>query len=214
MNGGPNPIEREAEVLVIGGGIVGLSASWLLAEEGIGVLCLDAGEDSGSVANAGSLHGQMQSRMERQFPERVRNYLQMLPTYPRAIDYWSEVAGHLGEPIEYRVTGGLMIAESREEMDALAAKSRLERKHGIETDLVGRQELLNLAPHLNPAVQGGLYCAREGKINPLLAMDAMRGQAVGAGAQVRHGIRVQELQPGRPGYLVTTDRGTTRARRC
>ena len=213
MNSGPHPIEQEAEALVIGGGIVGLSASWLLAEEGLGVLCLDAGEDSGSAANAGSLHGQMQSRMERQFPDRVRNYLQMLPTYPRAIDYWGEVAGHLGEPIEYRIAGGLMIAESRAQMDALAAKSRLERQHGIETDLIGREELLSLAPHLNPAVQGALYCAKEGKINPLLAMDAMRGQAVGAGARVRHGTRVLGLEKGRPGYIVTTDRGSTRTGR-
>ena len=106
-----------------------------------------------------------------------------------------------------------MIAESRAQMDALAAKSRLERQHGIETDLVGREELLSLAPHLNPAVQGALYCAKEGKINPLLAMDAMRGQAVGAGARVRHGTRVLGLKRGRSGYMVTTDRGSTRAGR-
>ena len=213
MSGGPHPIEQEAEILVIGGGIVGLSASWLLAEEGLGVLCLDAGEDSGSAANAGSLHVQMQSRMERQFPERLRNYLQMLPTYPRAIDYWGEVAGRLGEHIEYRVTSGLMIAESREQMAALAAKSRLERKHGIETDLVGREELLSLAPYLNPAVQGALYCAKEGKINPLLATTAVHRQAVSAGALVGPGTRVLGLKRSRSGYLVTTDQGRIQAGR-
>ena len=213
MSGGSHPMDRDVEVLVIGGGIVGLSATWLLAEEGVGVLCLDAGDDSGSVANAGSLHGQMQSRMERQFPERLNDYLQMLPTYARAIDYWGEIAGRLGEPIEYRVTGGLMIAESGEQMAALAAKSRLERRYGIETDLLGREELLNLAPCLNPAVQGALYCAREGKINPLLATNAMRDRAAGAGALVRPGTRVQALERARQGYLAATDRGPVRAGR-
>ena len=211
MNGALQPFEQDVEALVIGGGIVGLSATWLLADAGKGVLCLDAGEDSGWAANAGSLHGQMQSRMERLFPERVRRYLQMLPTYPRAIDYWGEVAGHLGEQVEYRVTGGLMVAESREQMAALATKSRLERKHGIETDLVEREELLKLAPCLNPAVRGALYCAKEGKINPLLATNAVRRRAVGAGALVRPDTRVLELECSRPGYLVTTDRGAIRA---
>ena len=211
VSGGLHPAEQDAEVLVIGGGIVGLSASWFLAGEGMGVLCLDAGEDSGSTANAGSLHGQMQSRMERMFPERMKDYLRMLPTYPRAIDYWGELAGRLGEPVEYRVNGGLMIAESRGQMTALAAKSRLERRHGIETALLGREELLQLAPCLNPAVQGALYCAREGKINPLLATAAIHRQAVGAGALVRHGIRVLRLERHRTGYLVTTARGAIRA---
>ena len=213
MGGCSHPVEQDVEVLVIGGGIVGLSATWLLAEEGVGVLCLDAGGDSGSTANAGSLHGQMQSRMERQFPERLNDYLQMLPTYSRAIDYWGDVAGRLGEPIEYRVTGGLMIAESGEQMAALAAKSRLERRYGVETDLVGREELLNLAPCLNPAVQGALYCAREGKINPLLATNAMRDQAVGAGALIRPGTRVQALERFRHGYLAATEGGPVRAGR-
>lgn len=213
MSDGLQPVGQDIDVLVIGGGIVGLSATWLLAGEGLGVLCLDAGHDSGSVANAGSLHGQMQSRMERQFPERVRDYLRMLPTYPRAIDYWGEIAGRLGEHIEYRITGGLMIAENREQMAALAAKSRLERQHGIETELLGRDELLKLAPCLHPDLQGALYCAKEGKINPLPATNAICDQALGAGALVRHGTRVLKLQRARPGYLVTTDRGSIRAGR-
>ena len=213
MSSNLQPIEQDVDVLVIGGGIVGLSATWLLAEEGVDVLCLDAGDDSGSAANAGSLHGQMQSRMERQFPERVRDYLRMLPTYPRAIDYWGEIAGRLGEHIEFRLTGGLMIAESREEMATLAAKSRLERKHGIETELVGREELLKLSPCLNPSVLGALYCANEGKIDPLPATNAIRDQAVGAGALIRPGNRVLGLERARPGYLATTDRGPVRAGR-
>ncbi|MDE0061935.1 MAG: FAD-binding oxidoreductase [Gammaproteobacteria bacterium] len=213
MSSNLQPVEQDVDVLVIGGGIVGLSATWLLAEEGVGVLCLDAGDDSGSAANAGSLHGQMQSRMERQFPERVRDYLRMLPTYPRAIDYWGEIAGRLGQHIEYRVTGGLMIAESRDDMAALAAKSSLERQHGIETELLGRDELLHLSPGLNPTVQGALYCAKEGKINPLPATAAMCDKAVGAGALVRPGTRVLELEQARPGFLATTDRGAIRAGR-
>ena len=213
MNSGSHPVEKDFETLVIGGGIVGLSASWLLAEEGMSVLCLDAGRDSGSAANAGSLHGQMQSRMHRQFPEHVPDYLQMLPTYPRAIDYWGEIARRLREDIEYRITGGLMIAESGEQMAALATKSRVESEHGIETSLVGREELLDLAPCLNPGVQGALYCAKEGKIDPLLAMAAVRRQAIDCGANVRDHTHVDRLERSGPGYLVTTGQGSIRTGR-
>lgn len=204
MNSGSGAAGKGYETLVIGGGIVGLCASWFLAEEGLSVLCLDAGRDSGSAANAGSLHGQMQSRMERQFPERIADYRRTLPIYPKAIDYWAEIAGSLGADIEYRVTGGLMIAESREQMAALTAKSRMESEHGIETSLVGPGELLDLEPYLNPGVKGALYCAKEGKINPLLAMAAVRGRAIGAGAIVRDHRLVDRLERNGAGYLVTT----------
>ena len=211
MNGSLRPLEKDFEVLVIGGGIVGLSASWFLAEEGVSVLCLDAGSDCGSTANAGSLHGQMQSRMERQFPGRIPDYLQMLPTYPRAIDYWGEIARRLNEDIEYRITGGLMIAESREQLAALAAKSRVENQHGIETTLIDRAELLNRAPYLCPEVRGALYCAKEGKVNPLLAMAAVGDRANDAGTCIRFDTRVERLEPSRTGYIAATDRGSIRA---
>ena len=197
---------------MIGGGIVGLSVSWFLAEAGMSVLCLDAGRDSGSATNAGSLHGQMQSRMERLFPERIENYRHALPIYPRAIDYWAGIAGRLGEDIEFRNTGGFMIAESAGQMAALERKSRIEGEHGVYTRPMGREELLSIAPYLNSGVHGALFCEKEGKINPLLAADAVRRQAEAAGAVLRNGT-AQRLQPGGVGYLVAADHATYQAER-
>lgn len=201
------------EALVVGGGILGLCTSWFLAEAGMSVLCLDAGPDSGSAANAGSLHGQMQSRMQRMFPERVPDYLRALPLYPRAIDYWGEIARRLGEEIDYRLTGGLMIAESAEHMIALEGKSRLEKRCGIETRLLGRGELLGLAPYLNTSVHGALFCEKEGKVNPLLATAAVRRRAVASGAEIRDRTQVQRLRSSPPGYLAITERGVFRGHR-
>ena len=207
MTRGNQAVDAAFEALVVGGGIVGLSAAWFLAEEGKSVLCLDAGRDAGSAANAGSLHGQMQSRMERMFPERIPGYLKSLPIYPRAIDYWREIAPQLGRDIEYRLTGGLMIAEDAEQVAALQRKSRMERRHGIETRLLGREESLSIAPYLNPEVRGALLCETEGKINPLAATSAVRRQAVACGAELRNHTPVERLEPARPGYRAVTGRG-------
>lgn len=50
------------DVLVIGGGIVGLVAAIELATGGASVTVIDSGQNAGSSTNAGSLHVQMQSR--------------------------------------------------------------------------------------------------------------------------------------------------------
>ena len=137
---------EEFDTVVIGGGIVGLFASWFLAEEGAAVLCLNDGRNSGSFANAGSLHGQMQSRMERLFPERVADYQETLAIYPRAIDYWADIANRLDEDIEYQLCGGLMIAETTAQLESLRAKSAIENRCGIETAILNAFEVLAMAP--------------------------------------------------------------------
>ena len=206
-------VNEEFDTVVVGGGVVGLCVTWFLAEEGAAVLCLDDDRDAGSAANAGSLHGQMQSRMEELFPDRIADYEKTLSIYPRAIDFWSEIVEMLNDDIELDLGGGLMIAENREELDALAEKSARERKHGIETSLLGRDEVLRLAPYLNREIRGALFCPKEGKINPLLANAAIRHMAIARGGVIRDAARVRRICASARGYEVASDAGDFRVAR-
>jgi glycine/D-amino acid oxidase-like deaminating enzyme len=60
-----HPALRDIGTLVIGGGVVGLCVAAFLAEDGCDVAVIDDGRTGGSIANAGSLHAQMQSRFMR-----------------------------------------------------------------------------------------------------------------------------------------------------
>jgi glycine/D-amino acid oxidase-like deaminating enzyme len=201
----PQPIaDFDFDTVVIGGGIVGLCVSWFLAQDGAAVACIDDGRDAGSTANAGSLHVQMQSRLLRLFPERLEDYQTTLPIYPRAVDYWHAIADGLGDDIELRTSGGLMIADNPTQMAALERKNGIERKKGVESDIIGRQELLRMAPYLNSNVQGAAYCAKEGKLNPLLANTAIRRKAQQSGAHVRSRSKATRIDVEPRGYRVTT----------
>ena len=213
MPTGREKTSDEFDTVVVGGGIVGLCLTWFLAEEGAAVLCLDAGRNAGSTANAGSLHAQMQSRMERMFPERVADYEKTLSIYPRAIDYWGELVKSLDDDVEFQVGGGLMVAECREQMATLEAKSKRENALGVETSLLGRAEVLRLAPYLHRDVQGALLCPGEGKVNPLLANAAIRRKALEHGGALRAGVRVQRIEAAKPGYVVASDAGRFRTGR-
>lgn len=195
------------DTIVIGGGISGLSLSWFLAREGDAVLCLDHGYDAGSTANAGSLHVQMQSRLERLFPERVAAYERLLSLYPLAVDTWGKVAEELGEDIGFRVGGGLMVAENPEDLARLEAKSRRENANGVETRILGRDELRSFAGYLDDGLVGASFCPKEGKVDPLLANDAIKRAAVAAGAVMVEGGLVGRLEPARHGVTVHTAGG-------
>ena len=209
----PRPRTADFDVAVIGGGIVGLCVSWFLAEEGTSVVCIDDGRQSGSIANAGSLHVQMQSRTLRMYPDLIPEYERSMAIYPMAADYWFEIDKRLGQDIELRAGGGLMIAETREHYDFLGAKCRRENEIGLETEMIGRDELLTLAPYLSPVVEGAVFCPKEGKINPLLANSAIRRKALENGVELRNGIFVTAVARRGVGYTVATGAGEIRAGR-
>lgn len=196
--------QREFDTVVIGGGITGMCLSWFLADAGRAVVCLDDGRNAGSTANAGSLHVQMQSRLMRLFPERVAEFEKTLDIYPRAVNFWREIAAGIDDDIELVISGGLMVAEDASQIASLRAKSRREARHGVRTHILDRQELQNLAPYLGSAVEGASYCELEGKVNPLHANAAIEARARTAGAQILRPVTVTSVNRQGPAYLLET----------
>lgn len=204
---------RVFDTAVIGGGIVGLCLAWFLAEEGHGVVVIDDGRHSGTTANAGSLHVQMQSRFMRLYPDLVPGLEAALPLYPLAVEFWRELAGRLDTNIELNVSGGLMVAESREQVDFLVAKCERERALGLDVAMLDRADLERVAPYLGPAIVGAELCVTEGKVNPLLANQAIRHRGLALGVIHRTEERVVDIVRERAGFRLATSRGTVTAGR-
>ena len=171
----------EIGTVIVGGGIVGMCLAWFLAEEGHDVAVVDDGRHAGTIANAGGLHVQLQSRFMRLYPEMVPAFEETLPFYPRAVRHWQALAARLGEDIELAVTGGLMVAESSEQYAFLEKKCRREQQLGLEVEMLDRAALDRIAPYFAGSIVGAELCATEGKVNPLLANQAIRRKALAAG---------------------------------
>jgi glycine/D-amino acid oxidase-like deaminating enzyme len=201
------------DTAVIGGGIVGLCLTWFLAAAGVAVVCVDSGHHGGSNANAGSLHVQMQSRFMRLYPEQVAGLERALPMYVEAVAHWQQLAADVGDDIELKLTGGLMVAETDEQFAFLEQKCRREAQLGLPVRILDRTALDRVAPYLGPAVLGAELCEIEGKLNPLLANAAVRRQLRRSGAAVRDAVTLTGLERDGTGFTVATDRGTLAARR-
>lgn len=171
------------DVLVIGGGIVGLVAAIDLAEAGASVRIVDAAQNAGTTANAGSLHVQMQSRFMRMYPDQVANVEAALPIYKAAADMWARLDQTLG-PFDFVRQGGLMLAESDAQMAFLEGKARREAAKGLRVELLDRAALDRIAPWLGSQIVGAELCHDEGKLNPLVANSQMRARAATLGIEV------------------------------
>ena len=168
------------DVLVIGGGIVGQVAAIEIAANGAKVTVIDADRHSGSTANAGSLHVQMQSRFMRLYPQHVPAMEASLPLYAAAVTEWERLEALHG-PFGLVRKGGLMVAESEDQLRFLEQKAKRERHMGLNVNILDRPALDKIAPWLGNHVIGAELCANEGKLDPLAANLALKAAARSAG---------------------------------
>lgn len=203
-------------MLVIGGGIAGTACAYYLAGEGADVMLVEAHDlnTQASGTNAGSIHLQIQH------PEFVSlgeswalAYAPTLRLLKQSLELWQGLSEELGEPLDVKLTGGLVVATTDEQMRQIARKAEIEATMGVETVVLGREELRLVAPYLTDKAIGAGFCAMEGKANPLRATFAFARRATERGARILTQTRVEAISRTNEGYRVETSAGPIDARR-
>jgi glycine/D-amino acid oxidase-like deaminating enzyme len=200
-----------ADVLVIGGGIAGLMTAWYLARDGAKVTLLEAGDlgAQASGANAGSLHLQIQ------YPEFVkygedwaRLYAPTLTFLKASIEMWQTLGEEVGEDLNVSLGGGIVVAQTAEQMQRIEAKAKIEARVGVETKILDRDALLTIAPYLSSQTIGGGVCDNEGKANPLRTTPAVARMAQQAGVVLLQDTPVTAINGRAGAFEIVTSRGT------
>jgi len=206
------PVElRRADVAVIGAGIAGLCTAYFLARNGVDVLLIERDEAgmAASTANAGSLHVQLLSYdFTDDVPEDGGPAAHTLPLAPRSIALWKEIAAAAGEDLGIRTDGGLMLAEDAADLDWLRRKSAMERRWGIDSHVLGANELRDVAPALSERMLGADFVPAEGYGDPLRGTLAVRKLAQRHGTRLLRGADVRAIErDGSATWRVRTSRG-------
>ena len=125
---------KQYDAAIIGGGLVGLLTAWYLSREGASVILLEANDfgAAASGANAGSLHLQIQ------YPEFVkygegwaRAYAPTLRIIKESIDMWQKLSDEVGEDLDVKIGGGIIVARDEAQMRLIEAKAKIEATVGL-----------------------------------------------------------------------------------
>src|SRR5690242_1647015 len=134
------------DVLIIGGGVIGLSLAWDLARHGLKVHIIDQGEPGREASWAGAAILPAAKRRAAQHP-----YEQLCGLANELHPQWAqELNDAIGIDNGYRRCGGLHLARTAGETAALAAWAQTQRDEGLEAHTLNAADLYELEPGLRP----------------------------------------------------------------
>ncbi|MFJ3230710.1 NAD(P)/FAD-dependent oxidoreductase [Streptomyces sp. NPDC086787] len=147
------------DVVVVGAGMVGAACALYAAQAGLDVLVVDRGPVTGGTTGAGE--GNLLVSDKGPGPE-----LELALLSGRL---WAELAQETGAAIEYEPKGGLVVAETPEDLGALERFAAGQRAAGVTARSVGADRLRELEPRLTPGLVGAVHYPQDAQVMPALA---------------------------------------------
>jgi len=167
-------------VLVIGGGVIGLSIAWRAAQRGLRVTLADPAPGRGASHAAA---GMITPISEAAYAEKelFRLGRESQRRYPA---FAAELTTITGEPVGYRQTGTLQVAYDADDLAVLDEYQALQESFGMPARRLTARECRREEPMLDPSVRGGLLAADDASVDPRLLTSALLAAAAMAGADI------------------------------
>ncbi|MBJ3814565.1 FAD-binding oxidoreductase [Shimwellia pseudoproteus] len=187
-------------VVIIGGGIVGLSAALTLAERRIPVVVLEKGRIAGE-----------QSSRNLGWVRKTSRLAEDIPLARAAQQLWQQMSARTGVDVGYRQAGIMFLARTRQQMAVHENWMHSVSQLDLDSRLLSAAEIARLVPGGEGKWQGGIYTPSDARAEPTLAASAIAQAAIAKGALVIENCAVRTLatEGGRISGVVT-ERGEIR----
>lgn len=173
---------KNAEVIIIGGGVVGASVAYHLTERGCRDVLILEREDSLGRGSTGKATGGVRAQFETEINIKLSLY---------SLDFFRDWEFDC----EYEPRGYLFLATDEKQFDFLKRTGNKQRSLGYEgVALVDTGTILDIVPGLNcEDIVGGSFGPRDGFINPLAILEGFMTEAVLRGARLKTEINVRSI---------------------
>lgn len=149
-----------AEVVIIGGGIIGCASAYYLAKKGCSVIVL---EGSDYIGNGGSSRNGGGVRQSGRDPRE-------LPMVMWGIqNIWPTLSEELGVDVEYTQKGNLRLGKTEAHLKILQGLTDKAKACGLDVRMIDGDEVRQINPYLSEEVIGASWCPTDGHANPLTA---------------------------------------------
>ena len=177
-------LPKQADVVIIGGGIVGCSIAYHLTKIGItNVVVLERKQlTSGTTWHAAGLVGQL----------RASRNLTELAKYTTSL--FEGLEKETGQATGFKQNGSISMALNDGRMDELLRGASMAKNFGLEVNVISLGEIKQRIPHYNlDGVKGGVFLPKDGQVNPIDVTQALATGAKSRGAKVFENCKVTRI---------------------
>jgi glycine/D-amino acid oxidase-like deaminating enzyme len=181
-------------VVVIGGGIAGVSTAFFLTSKGVPVVLCEKGEIAAEQSSRNWGWVRKQGRDPREIPLIIES-----------LGLWERMNETIGAETGFRTCGVLYLCETDEEVAERETWLEHARLHQLDSRMIGPDEVASLLPGATMRWKGALYTASDGRAEPQQAAPAIARAARQGGATIltQCAVRGIETSGGRVAAAVT-----------
>jgi glycine oxidase len=192
---------ESADVLVVGGGVIGLSVAWRAAQRGMSVTLLERDTIGGGTSRVAA--GMLAPVAEAEFGQAGRRLLEL---GLRSADMWPGFAQELqaasGQQVGLLRTGTLLLARDADEARELERQIAFRDSLGLATNRLRASQAREREPALAPTVRLALEAPDDHSVDPRLVLAALRAACRSAGVRLREHAPVARVQADAAGERV------------
>ena len=187
------------DIIIIGGGIIGLSIACEMAEKGKKVIIFEKNKIGmeASWAAAGTLEPIWDAEGDGD---------DLLQIKIKSEEMWHDFAQKIQEEtnidVEYNSSGGILIAMNFEEMNQLENTCKVATKYGIESRVLSKEEIISMESDMSTDVFGGIFLASECYVNPRKVTKALCKYFEKMGGKIRENSKATGLLEDENGTIV------------
>ena len=175
---------KQADVVIIGGGVVGCSIAYHLTQIGItNVVVLERKQlTSGTTWHAAGLVGQL----------RASRNLTELAKYTTGL--FEKLEKETGQATGFKQNGSISMALTDGRMEELLRGASMAKNFGLAVDVISVGEIKERVPHYSmEGVKGGVFLPKDGQVNPIDVTQALATGARSRGARVVENCKVTRI---------------------
>lgn len=197
----PTPPAR-ADVVVIGGGIIGVFAAYNLAKRGLSVVVVEKGRIGAEQSSRNWGWCRQQNRDARE-----------LPMATKSLELWEQFAADTGEDTGFTRHGLLYLSDDDEEIGRWARWRDFAKSAGVTTHMLSSREASERGRSTGRSWKGGVFSPTDGTADPSKAAPAVAAALMKLGGSVHQNCAARgvELEAGRVSGVVT-EAGTIKTR--
>lgn len=190
-------MKRNYDVVVIGGGVNGLSAAYFLLKRGKKVVLVEKNEIGSGASGACDDMILLQSKKPGIALEMAMESLEM----------YRSLSDELHIDLEFISRGGMILIEDQRELAVMEEFVKEQRTYGLDVEIIDKKDVIKRQPFVNDRIIASTYSDKDSQVSPFQVMKGFMVKGIEMGLEIKKGCIIKNLESRKDYWKIALDNG-------